>query len=466
MKCQTIDLLPSILPIRAIVFSFSPSHDTKIFGANPMQASQPGIETTGETTSAEAQRHLAAPVREANRLLPIDAMRGLAILGILAMNIQYFSQVSAAYLNPALSGPLTGADYWIWLINHELFDEKMMGIFSMLYGAGIVLLCTNIESRGVRPLGIFVRRSLWLMLFGILHAYLIWSGDILFSYAVCGLLVYPMRKWSAKRLLVAGVLALGMSSVLFFGYLQALHTWPAAQVQETERQLWRPSQQEIAAEVDAYRGGWKQQMTARVPDAELLEGQGLLFLTLWRAGGLMLIGMACYKFGLLTGSLSIAQYRRSGIEAFLIGIAVVSYGVHRDFAAHWGFPYAFFIGSQFNYWGSLAIVWSWICLVQIACKTPAMRPVTTRFAKVGRMAFSNYILETLICTTIFYGHGFGMFGRFNRAQGLAVVFATWIFLFVFAQVWLRYFYSGPLEWAWRSLTYWRLQPFKRVAATT
>jgi uncharacterized protein len=426
-----------------------------------MQASQPGT----ETIAVETQPNVAVPVREANRLLPIDAMRGLAILGILAMNIQYFSQISAAYLNPTLTGPLTGADYWIWLINHELFDEKMMGIFSILYGAGIVLLCANLESRAIRPLSIFIRRSLWLMLFGVLHAYLIWSGDILFSYAVCGLLVYPMRKWPARRLLIAGFLTLGMSSALFFGYLQALHTWPPALVQETEQQLWRPTQTQISAEAAAYSGSWKKQMTARVPDAELLEGQGLLFLTLWRAGGLMLIGMACYKFGLLTGKLSIEQYRQSGIAAFILGIAVVSYGVHQDFAHHWGFPYAFFVGSQFNYWGSLAVIWAWISLVQIACKTPAMLPIAARFAKVGRMAFSNYILETLICTTIFYGHGFGMFGRFNRAEGMVVVFATWAFLFLFAQIWLRYFYSGPLEWVWRSLTYWRLQPLKRAAGT-
>ena len=426
-----------------------------------MPASQPIVETIASTEAL----HLAAPVREANRLLPIDALRGLAILGILAMNIQYFSQISAAYLNPTLNGPLAGADYWIWLVNHELFDEKMMGVFSMLYGAGIILICSNLESRGVRPLGVFVRRSLWLMVFGVLHAYLIWSGDILFSYAVCGLLVYPLRKWPPRRLLIAGFLTLGMSSALFYGYLQVLKSWPPAQFQQTEEQLWRPSPQEIAAEVDAYRGGWRQQMTARVPDAVLLEGQGLLFLTLWRAGGLMLLGMACYKFGLLTGRLSIGRYALTGCAAFLAGIAVVSYGVHQDFAHSWGFPYAFFVGSQFNYWGSLAIVWSWISIVQIACKISALRPVTTRFAKVGRMAFTNYILETLICTTIFYGHGFGMFGRFDRVQGMMVVLATWVFLLLFSQLWIRYFYSGPLEWLWRSLTYRRLQPFRRQLAS-
>jgi uncharacterized protein len=407
------------------------------------------------------QNVVAAPVSEARRLLSIDALRGLAILGILAMNIQDFSQVTAAYSNPLLTGTLTGADFWIWLISRELFDQKMMGIFSILYGAGIVLLCSNVESRGVRPAGVFIRRSLWLMVFGVLHAYLIWSGDILFSYGVCGLLVLPLRKWPSKRLLVVGFLTLGMSTVLFFSYLRAIESWPPDKVHEVEKQLWRPTQGELAAEIAAYRGSWRQQMAVRVPDAELLEGQGMVFLTIWRAGGLMLIGMALYKFGLLTGGLSVAQYRSTGIAAFVIGAGVIAYGVSRNFAHHWTMQYAFFVGSQYNYWGSLAVIWAWICLIQIICKLTSLKPVATALALTGRMAFTNYILETLICTTIFYGHGLGMFGRCNRVQGMAIVFGVWIFLLVFSRIWLRYHYSGPLEWLWRTLTYRRIQPFRR-----
>jgi len=404
---------------------------------------------------------IAAPVAEAQRILAIDALRGLAILGILAMNIQYFSQVSAAYLNPMLTGTLTRSDFWIWLINHELFDEKMMAIFSILYGAGIVLLTSNLESRRVPPTGVFVRRSLWLMLFGVLHAYLLWSGDILFSYAVCGLAVYSFRKWPWKRLLIVGLIALSMSSVLYAAYLHVMNTWPPSQIHEVERQLWQPTQEQIAAQIAAYRGGWLAQMSVRVPDARLLEFQGLLFLTIWRSGGLMLIGMALYKTGILTGDLSIARYIRSGLVAVVIGLLIISYGVYRDFASHWSFRYAFFVGSQFNYWGSLAVAWSWICIILILCKTTASRPWAAKLALVGRMAFSNYILETIICTTIFYGHGFGKFARFDRLQGAFVVLAVWTFLFILSQVWLRYYYSGPLEWLWRSLTYWRRQPFRR-----
>jgi uncharacterized protein len=176
--------------------------------------------------------------------------------------------------------------------------------------------------------------------------------------------------------------------------------------------------------------------------------------------------MALYRLGWLTGGLSLRQYLRSGLVAFTLGIGLISYGVYRDFAEHWSMQYAFFIGSQFNYWGSLAVAWSWICIVLIATKMAAWRPFIQRLALVGRMAFTNYILETLICTTIFYGHGFGMFARLNRVQGVFVVLGVWIFLFVFSRLWLGYFYSGPLEWLWRSLTYRRLQPFRRPATAT
>jgi uncharacterized protein len=404
----------------------------------------------------------AEPVKEADRILAIDALRGLAILGILAMNIQYFSQVYAAYLNPTLTGTLSGSDFWIWLVNHELFSEKMMTIFSVLYGAGIVLLSSHLEARNVPPSRIFIRRSLWLMLFGVLHAYLLWSGDILFSYAVCGLAVFPLRNWPWKRLIAVGLVAVSVSSIVYLVYVHVMNSWPTTKVQALELQLWRPTQQQMAMQIAAYRGGWMSQMPVRIQEARLLEVQGLFYLTLWRSGGLMLIGMALYKTGLLTGNLSVAQYRKSGIIGLALGIPLISYGVYRDFAAHWNMRYAFFIGAQYNYWGSLAIAWSWISATLIVCKTPVLRPLASRLALVGRMAFSNYILETIVCTTIFYGHGLGMFARLNRKQGMAIVICTWTAIMILSQIWLSHYCCGPLEWLWRSLTYRRFQPFRKA----
>lgn len=415
-----------------------------------------------ESSDVHGPETISGPAKESERILALDTLRGVAALGILAMNIQYFSQVTAAYSNPTLTGSFTGFDFWLWLLARVFFDEKMMAIFSMLYGAGIVLLTSRIEARRVQSLPIFLRRSFWLLIFGLLHAYLLWSGDILFSYAVCGMLVYPFRKWPARRLLVMGVLLFSVSSVIYFGYGWSMKSWTPGKIQVIEQLVWRPSPQQIATQIAAYRGGWLSQMSERVPEAELLQVQALLYLTLWRAGGLMLVGMALYKLRFLTGDVKISTYWNLGIIGFTIGIPVILYGAYRDIAENWDFRYAFFIGSQFNYWGSLGVAIGWISLVMIACKTPSLRSWCLRFAAVGRMAFSSYIFETIVCTAIFYGYGLGQFGRSTRLEGAGIVLAIWLAILALSQFWMEHFYFGPLEWLWRSLTYKKQQPFRRT----
>jgi len=403
-----------------------------------------------------------APAGDSERMVALDALRGIAVLAILVMNIQYFSQVTAAYSNPTLIGPFVGSDFWLWLLARVFFDEKMMAIFSMLYGAGVLLLTSRVEAKGISALPIFLRRSFWLVIFGLLHAYLLWSGDILFSYGVCGLLVYPFRKQASRRLFIIGVLFFGVSSLVYLGYSWSMRSWTPDRIRALEQEIWRPTPQQIATQVNRYRGGWRTQMSQRIPEARLQQTQALLCLTLWRAGGLMLVGMALYKVRLLSGSLAASLYWKLAGLGFAMGIPMVSYGAYCDIVRGWDFRYAFLIGSQFNYWGSLGVALGWICLVMLMCNTPSLNRWSRRFAAVGRMAFSNYILETIICTTIFYGHGLGQFGRLNRAQGMGIVLASWILIVRLSQVWMRRFYFGPLEWFWRSLTYQARQPFRRA----
>ncbi len=410
---------------------------------------------------AERGKIAAGPASEAERILALDVLRGVAVLGILAMNIQDFSQIGAAYMNPTATGPLTGSNYWVWLATHVFADEKFMSIFSMLYGAGMVLFTARIEARGARPFPVFLRRSLWLLVFGLLHAYLIWSGDILVSYAICGLAVYRLRKLDPQRLIIAGLIVVGIGSALSLANGWSIRYWPAETVNGLREGIWQPSAAKAAAEIAAYRGGWLAQMPWRAADSLMGETQGLLFLTLWRAGGLMLVGMGLYKCGMITGSLPVRTYRNLGLGGLLFGLPLIALGVHYNFQAQWDLHYSFFTGSQFNYWGSLGIALAWICLVMIACKIQGIRRAVKTFANMGRMAFSNYILETLICTTIFYGHGFGMFAKVDRLRGQAIVLAVWAAVFVFSQLWMRRFYFGPLEWLWRSLTYGEREPFRR-----
>ena len=421
--------------------------------------------STGVSYSMTGRGKIAVgPASEAERILALDVLRGVAVLGILVMNIQYFSQIAAAYMNPTATGPLAGSEYWIWLLTHVFADEKFMAIFSMLYGAGMILFTSRIEARGARPFPVFLRRSLWLFVFGLLHAYLLWSGDILVSYAICGLAVYRLRKLPQERLIIAGLIIVGIGSALALANGWSMQYWPAETVNGLRQGIWRPSAAKVAAEIAGYRGGWLAQMPWRAANSLMDETQGLLFLTLWRAGGLMLVGMGLYKCGMITGSLPLPTYRKLGLGGLLFGLPLIAFGVHRNFQEHWDIHYSFFIGSQFNYWGSLGIALAWICLVMIACKIQHMRHGVIVLAMMGRMAFSNYILETLICTTIFYGHGFGMFAKVDRLHGQMIVLAMWAAMLILSQLWMRSYYFGPLEWLWRSLTYGEMEPFRRAAS--
>lgn len=178
----------------------------------------------------------------------------------------------------------------------------------------------------------------------------------------------------------------------------------------------------------------------------------------------MLAGMALFKLGVFSGRQPASVYWTMIAIAVCYGIPITLYGTHRDFAAGWDFRYSFFYGMQFNYWASLLVSLGWVGTIMLACKVVALLPVTRRLAAVGRMAFTNYIMHTIICTTLFYGHGFGLFGKVERVWQFAIVLAIWTLQLIVSPIWLRHFLFGPLEWLWRCLTYLQWEPFRRVPA--
>src|SRR5215475_4739363 len=153
---------------------------------------------------------LAEPVSERERISSLDALRGFALLGILVMNITTFAMPGIFDFNPTALGPLGRLDWSLWVVRYVLFDGKMRAIFSMLFGAGVILLTSRLARRDpARSADIFARRNLWLTLFGVLHGYFLWMGDILYAYGVTALLfLYPFRKLKAKTLLAAGTAVL------------------------------------------------------------------------------------------------------------------------------------------------------------------------------------------------------------------------------------------------------------------
>jgi len=408
--------------------------------------------------SSELTNPVTAPTRPGERIVAIDILRGFALLGILIMNIQEFAMPVAAYSNPTAYGDLTGANRWVWTLSHIFADQKFMTIFSLLFGAGIVLMSEKLDARGQRAWGLHYRRTFWLLLIGLAHAYLLWSGDILVAYALCGFWVYWLRRLRPGWQMALGILVVSIFALILLATGLNMQFAPP-ETQQEWRADWLPAAETIAEEVASYRGGWLEQMSARVPTTVEFQTFGFLFWALWRAGGLMLMGMALYRWGVLTGSCSRRFYAGMAVLGFAIGLPVVSWGVVQNFTNNWSMEYSQFgPGAQANYWGSFFVSAAYIGLLMLFARSGALPWLQNALAAVGRTALSNYLLQTILATAIFYGHGLGLYGSVERLEQIGIVAAIWAFQLVVSPLWLRHYRFGPFEWLWRSLSYWRFQP--------
>lgn len=407
-----------------------------------------------DASTATAGPDASRGVAPAERQVQLDVLRGLAVLGILVLNIQAFSMPIAAYTNPTVWGDLTGVNYAVWLLGHLLADQKFMALFSVLFGAGIVLFAERAQASGHSSTALHYRRMFWLLLVGLAHAYLLWFGDILVLYAVCGAVVFWARRWSIANLLVTGLLVLSVSSLIYLFIGLSLPHWPDAQVAAMTDESWQPTAEVLARELAAYRGGWLAQMEQRVPTVIMFQTFVLVIWGFWRAAGLMLIGMALYKSGILSGTRPAGTYLAFIAVAALIGLPLVAYGVYWNTGNEWAIS-SMFLGTQFNYWGSVLVMLGWIGALTLVYQRGAMRWLTSRLAAVGRMAFSNYLMQTVICVSLFYGHGLGWYGEVERSGQILVVFAIWALQLWYSPLWLSRFRQGPMEWLWRRLTYGR-----------
>ncbi len=401
----------------------------------------------------------AEPVPEADRIGVLDILRGFAVLGILIMNIQSFAMVDSAYFNPTVWGDLTGVNYAVWLLSHLFADMKFMTIFSMLFGAGIVLLCGRVERRGARPVRVHLRRTGWLLAFGLAHAYLLWTGDILVWYSFSALLAYGFWRMRPGRLILWALFFLSVGSALYLFFQWSMPYWPPEAI-DGNRLWWDPPADVVAARLDAYRGGWLAQMAERVPGSLTLQTFVYLFFGLWRTLGAMLAGMAFLKWGILSAERTTRFYLGMLGVGLACGVPTIGYGVGWNFEHEWSIRYSMFGGTFFNYWGSLLVASAYVAGVMLAYRGGWLLGVQRLLGSVGRMAFTSYILQTVLCTTLFYGHGLGLFGYVPRWGQALIVLGVWGVVIVFANAWLARFRFGPLEWLWRSLTYRKLQPLR------
>jgi uncharacterized protein len=428
------------------------------------------------------------PVSEQNRLLDIDVLRGVALLGILVVNIPAFAMET--YFSESWRSDPSNINFWYRAVNYILFEGKMRALFSMIFGAGILLFVAN-KAPGWSTTRLFYIRMAWLILFGLIDAHLLlWIGDILYFYGVCGLIAYLFRKVKPVYL----VLAVPIVSIVGFvdGTMsrqenrdQLLAYREAKEAQDNKHVLskaqekaivdWReieknyyPNKEQVAEETAKYKSGYSTVASLLRPISWEVETKYLLD-SVWDALALMLLGIALYKWRFLSGEWTKKQY---------IITAAVGYGLGLPIAI-FRFWYALVhfknvemsiqhLADHAIYWVSLMydfqrifLVMGHVSVIILLLQSGVMKRLMHQLASVGRMALTNYVMQTVICTLLFFGYGFNLYAELEYYQLYFIVLSIWILQLWLSGVWLKNFHFGPLEWVWRSLTYWKTQPMRR-----
>lgn len=402
------------------------------------------------------------------RLPLLDLVRGVAVLGILAINLGGFAGPIAATLSPNLPTPGSPADEAWFALTLVLFEGKMRALFTLLFGASLLLFIDRAEARGLAGEQLQFRRLGWLAVFGYLHFLLLWWGDILFTYALAGFAALAFRHARPAWLIGGGVL-------LFSAWHLALSVDGLPQVAAEQRVLagtaspveaasYRADRQSDAAdtgrELATSHLGFLPQIAAKLtsqPEEPLRAALN----TIGESLPLMLLGMGLFRTGLFTG----LWPRRRLIAVAAGGIAVggPSTVVFTLWAWQRHFPpvlmlHALASGLALPH---LLMGLGYAALIVLAGPALLRSALGQRLVAAGRMAFSNYIGTTVVMTALFYGWGFNLIGRVPERDLWPFLIGGWALMLGWSQPWLARFRHGPLEWAWRSLTYWRVEPFRR-----
>lgn len=369
------------------------------------------------------------------RVQAIDVLRGACLVGILVMNIQSFAMPHAAYLNPMVFGSLQGTEGVAWIIGRLLFDFKFLSLFSMLFGASLVLAGDQ-----TRP----VRRLLWLVVFGLIHAYLIWYGDILFTYGVVGLVIFKATRWTARQQVSVAAVLLALSPVLIVLTALFYDDLPLSVVESITKHL---DARGVAAEIAAYRSGWLAQTPIRASISFESQTFGLLMETGFRAAGCMLLGMAATQTRVFLGSIPTWPWVPLG---FVSGFVVTGAGIWLAWSSNFAVK-PWLLAQAIHELGAIPLS----IAIGLAVIALANRYPTTWFVdsvgRLGRLAFTAYLMHSVVGTWVFGGQGLGLFGTWSRMTLLLVPFVVWFGQILLARVWTRHFRVGPIEALWRGL---------------
>jgi len=377
------------------------------------------------------------------------------------MNIVAFSMVSSAYDLPTVYDDMQGADWYTWLTLHYLADTKFMSIFSILFGAGVYIFMERAQAKEHSAWKLQFSRMTWLLVFGLIHAYGIWYGDILVNYAVCGIAIALIRNWKPMTLFLLSfpvMFVLPIATMVFFYW--TVQFWPEEEVLKMQSADLLASQ-EMQHEIAAYTGSYMDQLTHRGPFVLFMHLLIVPLFLFWHCVGLMMVGIASLKWGILSAKRSTAFYVWLFVISCCIGFPLIAIGVWFKQQHGWDPIMTRFVDGHWNLVGGVFIAFAWIAVVMLVCKSGAFRGMQKALSATGRMALTNYLMQSIVCSLLFYGHGLGWYGSFERFELLYVVLAIWVFQMVFSLLWLKHFRFGPFEWLWRSATYLKWQPLVR-----
>ena len=430
------------------------------------------------------------PVEQADRIQTVDMIRGFALLGILLMNIIGFG-INWDMWSNILHGPKNTWDYYSFAAIESFFDGTMRGLFSMLFGAGMILFTLNKKDMpgGPTVTEYYYRRLLWLVVFGLFNAFiLLWFGDILYFYGLCGMVLFVFRKTNPKWLLVLGLVCMSVTMLKQqLGWNEVTDKRKAyveAVKLEKEKKILTPEQAGAKAEWQEFekrivpdtaftnrnlrkmRSGYSTIYSYWIPQNVDGEVWGLYHQLIWDGLTMMFIGMALFGWGFFSNRLSGSTYAIWLLIGYGIGIPIGWYAFKNGLQAE---------VTNLNYYVDrypvnhqmlydvrrILLSVGHASLLMLIYRSKLVPWLMKALSNVGQMAFTNYLMQSIICTWFFYGYGFGYYNKLAFHQLYYVVFAVWIFQIIFSAIWMRYFRFGPFEWLWRSLTYWKIQPMKR-----
>lgn len=425
----------------------------------------------------------ATPTGRTDRIAMLDTTRGIAVLGILLMNITAFG-LPEAYDDPTNWGGATGANLIVWRTMALFFEGTMRGLFTLLFGAGALLFLERHASRdsGLRPADLYYRRTLWLIVFGLIDGYvLLWEGDILFHYGVTGLFLFVFRKLSVRTLLLVATVALSLPTVMnvidrqeyvdiraqaqfaqakaLSGELLSAEQQQAIEKFQQETEDHKPSRHQLEDSVARMRAGYISAFN--FIKARTFYWETMFFLRYGFAEclGMMLLGMALLKQGVLSGSVATRTYLLLLCLGYAIGLTVNLWEISQIERS--GFAVEAFKNAFVTYdLGRIPMTLGHVGLIGLLCRASILQRTKRTLASVGQMALTNYLTQSVICAILFTGAGFGLFGQLRRYELYYVVAAIWIVQLLWSPWWLRRFRFGPAEWLWRSLTYGKRQPMR------